>query len=282
MQAEAMAKVNLSLRVRPRDSSGLHPLFSIAQSIDWCDSLGLEGSDDDSLVVTGLAVPDDESNLAWRALEAVRSLAGSRSPAALTLAKRIPVAAGLGGGSADAAATLALAGIRYRVGRSLLESLAPSLGTDVPFCLAGGTARLEGHGEEVTPLPFSGGYALAVVVPPFELGTAAVYRRWDEIGCPDGDVVETRSLPPALRYLDLVNDLTRAAIAVEGDLGDWMADLHRSWGRPVLMSGSGPSLFGFFGDAGEAAEAAAAAGARAVRACVPVPRGWSVPSGTLP
>ena len=282
MPAEAMAKVNLSLRVRARDASGLHPVFSIAQSIDWCDSLALEGSDDDSLVVTGLAVPEDESNLAWRALEAVRALAGSRSPVALTLAKRIPVAAGLGGGSADAAAALVLAGIRYRVERTSLEALAPSLGSDVPFCLAGGTARIEGYGQEITPLPFVGGYALAVVVPPFEMATAVVYRRWDEIGCPDGDLVEARSLPPALRYLDLANDLTRAAVAVEGDLGDWMADLRRSWGRPVLMSGSGPSLFGFFGDAEEAAQAAVVAGARAGRACVPGPQGWSVPSGTLP
>jgi 4-diphosphocytidyl-2-C-methyl-D-erythritol kinase len=282
MRAEAMAKVNLSLRVGARDSSGLHPLFSMAQSIDWRDSVALDESDDDSFAVTGLAVPADESNLAWRALEAVRSLAGSSSPAALALAKQIPVAAGLGGGSADAAASLALAGVRYRVERSRLESLAPSLGSDVSFCLTGGTARVEGHGDEITSLPFLGGYALAVVVPPFELATATVYRRWDEIGCPEGDVVEARSLPPTLRYLDLANDLTRAAVAVEADLADWMAELRWRWGRPVLMSGSGPSLFGFFGDTEEATEAAAVAGARAGRACLPVPRGWSVPSGTLP
>ena len=284
MEVEAFAKLNLSLRVRPRDRSGLHPLRSLMQSIEWTDLLTLEEAADDDFSVRGLPVPDDESNLAWRALEAVRATASRPGPAALTLEKRIPVSAGLGGGSADAAAVLGLAAVRYGLSDEDRDALASALGADVPFCLLGGTCLVEGHGERLTGLPPLGGFVLAVVVPPFEVPTTDAYRRWDDLGGPEGPAVPVGDLPVALRAGEPpANDLLPAAVSLVPELGDWMADLCRSWGQAVLMSGSGPALFGFFPSEDEAAEAAASVpGARAARACHPAPQGWQVPSGTLP
>lgn len=283
MEAEAFAKVNLSLRVGARDASGRHPLHSVAQSIDWADHLAMEGAEADSFVVTGLAAPAGESNLARRALEAVRAAAPRRGPVALSLGKHIPLAAGLGGGSADAAATLALAAARFGLPAAETAALAPALGADVPFCLAGGTALMEGYGERLTPLPPLAGFWLVVVVPPFEISTEAAYARWDALEGPEGPAAEGRDLPPQLRsYQPLVNDLVPAARSLAPGLGDWAADLRHRWGRAVLMSGSGPSLFAFFPSASEAADAAAVAGVRGARACRPVSQGWQVPSGTLP
>lgn len=284
MEAEAFAKVNLSLRLRARDASGYHPLRSLVQSVDWADRLALEGAESDSFVVTGLPAPADESNLAWRALEAVRAVALQRAPVALALEKRIPISAGLGGGSADAAATLALAAGRFGLSAAERMALAPGLGSDVSFCLAGGTAWMEGYGERVTSVPPPAGFWLAVVVPPFEISTGAAYARWDALEGPEGPAVEGRDLPPGLRpYEPLGNDLVPAARSLAPGLGDWAADLQRRWGRAVLMSGSGPSLFAFFPTASEAAGAAAVvSGARGARACRSMPQGWQVPSGTLP
>jgi 4-diphosphocytidyl-2-C-methyl-D-erythritol kinase len=284
MHAEAYAKVNLSLRVRARDASGRHPLRSLAQSIDWADRLALEPASADAFTVTGLPAPADESNLAWRAVAAARAAAAHPGPAALALDKHIPLAAGLGGGSADAAAALVLAGARFGVGPADRDRLAPGLGADVPFCLLGGTAWMEGFGERLTPLPPLAGFWLAVAVPPFEVSTGAAYSRWDDLDGPGGPAVSGRDLPPELRpYEPLVNDLVPAALSLAPGLGDWAADLRRAWGRALLMSGSGPAHFAFFPTASEAAAAVAAgSGSRGTRACLPVPQGWRVPSGTLP
>lgn len=284
MRAEAFAKVNLSLRVRARDASGRHPVRSLGQSIDWWDRLALEPASADTFTVTGLPAPVDESNLAWRAMEAARAAATRPGPAALSLEKNIPLAAGLGGGSADAAVALVLAGARFGVEPADRDRLAPGLGADVPFCLLGGTAWMEGYGERLTPLPPLSGFWLAVAVPPFEISTGSAYARWDELDGPAGPAVPGRDLPPALRsYEALANDLVPAALSLTPGLGDWTADVRRLWGRVVLMSGSGPAHFAFFPTASEAeAAAAAVAGARGVRACLPMPQGWQVPSGTLP
>jgi 4-diphosphocytidyl-2-C-methyl-D-erythritol kinase len=272
-RADAFGKVNLSLLVGGRRSDGLHPIRSLTQSIDWPDHLVLEGAEEDSLVVDDPDLSDRGQNLAWRAVEAVREASRSPRPVSLTLEKRIPVAAGLGGGSADAAAALRLAGTLFGAAPGDLEGLAPDLGADVAFCLFGGTALVEGAGERLTALPALDAGFLAVVVPPFPLDTAAVYGRWDELGGPQGDGVAGRDLPPALRRIDepIRNDLTPAAVAVEPRLGDWIADTTRTWGLPALMSGSGPALFGHFPTPSEAVDAVAAiSGARAGRACRPV------------
>jgi 4-diphosphocytidyl-2-C-methyl-D-erythritol kinase len=280
----AFAKLNLSLQVRPVDRSGLHELRSLAQSIDLSDVVEVSrGDEDDFQVDSGEDVPTDESNLAWRAVEAVRGSA--RSPLGVVLTKRIPVAAGFGGGSADAAAALLAAGGILGATRESVVSLAPSLGSDVPFCLIGGRLWIEGHGERLREALMSFDFALAIAVPPFELSTAAVYRRWDDLDGPSGPEIAGRDLPPSLReHGSLANDLAPAAMDLRPDLADWITDLATTWGRPVAMSGSGPSAFAFFADEEEAGDAAAKVqGARAAMAALPTDRGWDgKPEGALP
>jgi 4-diphosphocytidyl-2-C-methyl-D-erythritol kinase len=242
---DGFAKINLSLRVRPRDDSGYHPLRSLVQSVGWSDRLTLVAADDDAFTIDG-DLPAEEDNLAWRAVEAVRTDAGARQRWSLHLDKRIAVAAGLGGGSADAAAGLVAATHLLRSPAGTAERLAPGIGSDVPFCLVGGTAWMEGRGEIVTVIPLQSDYVVAIAVPPFELATAAVYRRWDEMDGPSGPVLGGRSLPPTLRGFDEVgNDLLAAALDVRPELGDWMDDLADRWDRPLLLTGSGPACFAF-------------------------------------
>lgn len=278
MRAEAYAKVNLGLRVGSRRDDGFHPLSGIFQSVSIADRLSLAGGEEDSLVgEAGRPVADGLDNLAFRAAAAVREAAGSAAGMAMTLAKKIPAAAGLGGGSADAAAGLVLAGRYFGVARATLAEIAPRIGSDVPFCLVGGTARVAGRGESVTPLSPLRGFSLAIVVPPIEISTPAAFRTWDELGGPEGLRMKQSVLPPALRQEgDLCNDLYPAATMLAPDLGDWRSELEERWGRPVMLSGSGPSLYGFFLDEDEAHGAATAvpAGSRFAEACNLVPVGW--------
>lgn len=271
---EAAAKINLSLRVKGLDSHGMHPLWSLVQSFDHCDHLTAALAAEDELDVGDVDLSSDRDNLIWRAIDALRAETGDRRTISFVLAKRIPIAAGLAGGSADAAAALVAASSLLNVPLSTVTALALQVGADVPFCLQGGLAWMEGHGEQLTAVenpPMA--YAVAVVVPPFSLDTAAVYNRWDRLGEPAGESVDGQHLPPALRtYAPLTNDLFPAALDLRPELGDWQADLIDRWERPVMLSGSGPALFAYFRDREEAAEAAdlAPTEARARFAAAPV------------
>jgi len=276
--AEAFAKVNLGLRVGSRSDDGFHPIEGVFQSVRIADRLVLAAAEQDTVTSpSGSPVIDGMDNLAFRAAAAVRKRVASRQPLAITLEKSIPAAAGLGGGSADAAAGLALAGRFFGVDDTLLVGLAAELGSDVPFCLRGGTARVTGRGDLVEPLDPLSGFSLAIAVPPVEIATPAAFRKWDELGEPAGLRMSLSMLPPALRSQgDLYNDLYPASVALAPELDDWRGELERAWGRPVMLSGSGPSLYGFFVDCDEANGAAAAApiGTRFAEACELVPRGW--------
>ncbi len=277
MRAEAYAKINLTLRVDPPGASGMHPIRSLAQTIDWADLVEMDcHEEEDSFVIEGADLVADDSNLAFRALAAVRDAVGRGHPVAMRLFKRIPVAAGLGGGSADAAAVLAMAARCLRLDPRARDDLGPRLGADVAMCLAGGLVRMAGYGHKVLRVPEHAVFHVAVAVPPFELSTAAVYDRWDEMEGPTGAPTPARYLPPSLRsYGPLINDLTPAALDLAPDLGDWMSDLSGRWSVPVMMSGSGPSVFGLFSTRSEADGAAAAvAGARVARGCSQTSRGW--------
>ena len=280
MRGRAFAKVNLSLRVQASRPDGLHPIRSLAQSVDWADELSLElAEDEDEFILRGADLAADRDNLAWRAVAAMR--ADSEPVIHLELQKSIAVAAGLGGGSADAAIGLALGAEMFGRSPDIAAAAAADLGADVPFCLAGGTAILEGIGDEVTRLAFVDDFAIAIVVPPFELATPSVYRRWDELGGPLGPGVEAHHLPGSLRdHAPIGNDLQPAAVDLVPQLGDWISDTTAAWGQPVAMSGSGPSLFGLFGTIGEASDAIAAVhGARSSVAVLPTSVGWERESG---
>jgi 4-diphosphocytidyl-2-C-methyl-D-erythritol kinase len=250
----APAKINLSLEVRPPDQSGYHPIRSLVQSIEWCDLIRIEVGDEDRLVVTGADLPDGGDNLVWKAVD--RLVGKDRPPLDFLLEKRVAVGAGLGGGSSDAAAALTGVAGLLRIPDDRVAAAAAEVGADVSFFLRGGTAVIEGYGERVSDLPGLRGFAVAVVVPPFELSTPEVYRRWDDLGYPVGRRIQDSDLPPALRGgPDLRNDLTPAALSLRPDLGDWLADLTARWGMVIAMSGSGPSLFGLFPNLDEAESA---------------------------
>ncbi len=280
IRAVAMAKVNFGLRVRARRQDGFHPIRGIFQSVDLADDLSLDTADADVIASSsGGPVIDETDNLAFRAVAAVRDIAESTQPFSLQLDKTIPVGSGLGGGSADAAAALAMAAQLYQVEAAELHRLAPQLGSDVPFCLIGGTAQVAGRGDEVQQIDPLDGFSLTVVVPPFEVATARVFAKWDELSHPTGLRLAGSELPPPLRAEEeLVNDLFPATVALHPEIEDWRAELEARWGRRPMLSGSGPAFFGFFVDADEARGAAAAApvGSRMAVACELSPVGWSL------
>lgn len=256
---EAPAKLNLSLELRPADRSGYHPLRSLTQTIDRLDLLDVDTGEDERLVVVGADLPDGEDNLVWKA---VRALVGrpDRPRLDMALTKAIPHAAGLGGGSSDAAAALRAAALVFGRDDGDVRGVAASVGADVPFFLDGGSVWMEGYGERLTEVEPLAGFTVAVAVPAIEIPTPAAYRRWDELDGPLGAEVDGAALPPVLRgFGPLRNDLTPAAISLEPELADWAHELAGTWGRPVLMTGSGSAHFAFFLDLDEAEDAAAEA-----------------------
>lgn len=213
---QARAKLTLSLRITGVRADGFHLLEAEMVTLDLCDTLELEaGTGLD--VVGGAGVPAGEDNLVNRAL----ALVGRR--ARVRLRKQVPPGAGLGGGSADAAAILRWAGFS-----DLRE--AARLGADVPFCLMGGRARVSGIGEQVQPLPFEevAGDTYTLLTPPVAVSTVAVYRAWDDLGGPAGEAG---------------NDLEPAALSVEPQLADWRDALGEATGQHPRLAGSGGTWF---------------------------------------
>jgi 4-diphosphocytidyl-2-C-methyl-D-erythritol kinase len=212
----APAKLTVTLRVTGVRPDGYHLIDAEMVTLDLADELtfapgdGLEIIDESG---GGLAVGDGEDNLVRRALR----LAGRR--AHVTLRKRIPAGAGLGGGSADAAAVLRWCGLDDL-------ALAARLGADVPFCLRGGRARVTGIGELLTPMPPLA-RTFTLVTPPFGCATPAVYRAWDELGGPAQDS----------------NDLEPAALLVEPRLARYRDDLAAATGLRPVLAGSGSTWF---------------------------------------
>ena len=255
---EAPAKLNLSLRVSPSRADGYHPLESLVQTIEWCDRLTAEEGDrDDSLEIVGPDMDPDE-NLVLLALEKARVHARV-PPLALSLEKNLPVAAGLGGGSSDAAAALRVAVHFGDLREELVAEVALELGADVPLFLTGGSLMMSGVGEVITRVEPLTAFSVAVAVPNFGLVTADVYRQWDEMGGPVGEVVASQELPPSLRDdMPMRNDLAPAALELEPRLGDFIADIRSVWGTAVCMTGSGSACFGYFASVMEASDAAAA------------------------
>ncbi|HLF43325.1 MAG TPA: 4-(cytidine 5'-diphospho)-2-C-methyl-D-erythritol kinase [Acidimicrobiia bacterium] len=259
---EAPAKVNLSLHVEPPHADGYHPIQSLVQTIEWCDLLVVEEAEEDDLRVVGAEL-DPEDNLVQRALDAARLLKPVPK-LSIDLRKRIPIGTGLGGGSSDAAATLLAALSFGAVTDDEMTESALSVGADVPLFLVGGTILMSGYGEIIESQPGLVGLAVAVAVPDFSLSTAEVYRRWDQMEGPVGEVASHGLLPPPLRDgMPIRNDLTPAALDLEPMLGDFMADLRSAWGSAVLMTGSGSGCFGLFPDKSEADDAAESVRVRA-------------------
>jgi len=277
MRAKAYAKVNLALAVHSPSADGFHPLRGLFQSVSLADVVSIEPGEHDAVIVSNSEAPADESNVAWLAFEAMRRARRETAPATLDLTKRIPAGAGLGGGSADAAAVIGLMGADGRVDTATMEDIAASLGSDVPFALTGGTALVRGRGEMVDPVETLSGFSLVIVVPPFSLSTPAVFKEWDRLEGPTGPPMKDEHLPPALRGIEpMRNDLLPAALSLDPRIGEWKDELAAIWGTSVAMTGSGSGLFAYFASESEAGEAAAAVTlpSRATEAVICVDRGW--------
>jgi 4-diphosphocytidyl-2-C-methyl-D-erythritol kinase len=277
MSALAYAKVNLALAVYPAAADGYHPLRGIYQSVSLADTVTISPASDDEINVSNDEAPADATNTAWIALDAVRRAARLPITSRLDIDKRIPAGSGLGGGSADAAAVIGLLAASYGIDDEVSDEIAISIGSDVPFALRGGTALVTGRGDTIATMEPLAGFAIAIVVPPFALGTPEVFREWDRLDNPVGDVVPDGNLPPALRGREPIrNDLYAAAVSVDPRIAEWRSELAGIWGSTVCMTGSGSALFSFFANIDEAASAASAV-TMPTRASVGVglvQRGW--------
>jgi 4-diphosphocytidyl-2-C-methyl-D-erythritol kinase len=258
MIVRAPAKLNLCLYLGPRRGDGLHELVSIFSPLTLADRLVVEPAEADEVVCAGV----DGPNLVGAALAALRQRGWSRPPVRIEIEKRIPIAAGLGGGSADAAAVLRLA----RDEIEGLERLAAELGADVPSQLDPRAALVRGAGERVEPLPAPAALAVIAIAAREGLATAAVYAEADRLGLgrdADGLDVLARRLRSAaagggspLGYAELlVNDLEPAALSLRPEIADALAALRDAGAEVAMVAGSGPTAIGLF-EEGMTAEAA--------------------------
>lgn len=272
LRARAPGKVNLCLFVGAPRADGLHPLISVVQPVSLADELCLEpappGASRDEVRCAGV----EGVNLAAKALAAYRQATGwSAPPQRLTIVKRVPVAAGMGGGSGDAAAALRLAA--YAAGHPndpVLRELAPGLGADVPAQIDPSRAFVTGVGEEVEPLPAPALFGVLVLPSRQGLSTPAVYAQADlmGIGRRAEDLLVRRSAvraaATALPTKLLHNDLEAAACALSPAIAPALADARAAGADHAMVSGSGPTVLGFFkGSDGPGRARAAAATLRA-------------------
>lgn len=264
MEEIAYAKINLALHVRARTPDGYHDIETLFAFADDGDRLAAEPSDALTLAVRGpfaAALDAADDNLVLRAARLLRERCDVRGGAALTLDKRLPIASGIGGGSADAAAALRLLARLWGLdpAEPVFMAIAAELGADIPACLASATARGEGRGDALTPINASGlvGTPLLLVNPGIPLATAAVFGAWD--GIDRGSLPQGAPLPVALAGR---NDLEAPACMRAPVI---QAVLTRLSAQPGVllarMSGSGATCFALFSSAAErdAAHAAIAA-----------------------
>ncbi len=256
MHEIAHAKLNLALHVRGREPDGYHRLETLFAFCEAGDHLHVTAADTLELELAGPfagALDTGADNLVMRAAEALRQRFGVTRGAALVLDKKLPVAAGIGGGSADAAAALRLLSRFWQLGATDAEllDLAASLGSDVPACVRSRTARGEGRGERLTEqdVPDLAGACVLLVNPRVPVSTAEVFRRWD--GIDQGPLRDWQSGR---------NDLLRAAVAVAPAIHDVLQALSDD-ANVARMSGSGATCFGLYAGPRERDAAAARIGA---------------------
>ncbi|MFN0172347.1 MAG: 4-(cytidine 5'-diphospho)-2-C-methyl-D-erythritol kinase [Bryobacteraceae bacterium] len=265
-RVRALAKINLDLRVLHRRPDGYHEIRTIFQTISLGDALELEVTRAKRTEVTLVSSVDIPDNLVARAarlcLEEMKVHAGVR----MRLRKSVPMGAGLGGGSSDAAAVLltlpALLGKPLSLERRI--SLGRTLGSDVPFFLLGGTAVGLGRGTEVYPLPDFGKRAAVIVAPGIHVSTPAAYRALGRPGADDelttigaqNTIEEFQSLTWSPGFPHGQNDFEEPVFAEHASLRAWKRRLLKSGAEFAMLSGSGSSLFGIFGTNAQAHSAA--------------------------
>ena len=256
MRLAAHAKINLWLSVGPRRPDGYHEIVSVMQSVSLADELVVEAAEALTLDVEPAgAAPEDASNLVAKAATAMLATVGAGRGAALRLRKRIPVAAGLAGGSADAAAALVGLNELWGAGlsRKALERIGARVGADVPFCIRGGTAAARGIGEVLSPLVVRAPLWWVLASDGTQLSTADVYAAGDAAG--ERGVEDPHDLADALARGDheaigaaLRNDLESAALGLAPQIASVADSLRDATAIGVVLSGSGPTWCGLARD----------------------------------
>ncbi len=253
---KAYAKINLALDVLHKRDDGYHQVEMIMQAIDLADIVSLRELDSDIIVAANTpALACDTSNLAYQAASLLRDTYRIKQGVHITLEKNIPMAAGLAGGSTDAAAVLTGLNRLWQLGLTLeqLEELGAGLGSDVPFCLRGGTMKATGRGEVLMPLPDLPPCYVVLAKPKANVSTAWVYQNYRSenvvshpdmagmIGC-----LGNHDLPGVANRL--CNVLESVTMAKHPEIGDLKAAMLEYGAMASLMSGSGPTVFGMVED----------------------------------
>ena len=266
MRVLAKAKINLTLDVLHKRPDGYHEVEMVMQSLELADCVDLTLREDGKLTLTVDRgdLPDDGRNLAYRAAALLQRESGTDFGVDIGLCKKIPLAAGLAGGSADAAAVLWGLNSLWRLNLPIeeLERLGAELGSDVPFCLSGGTVLASGRGERLAALPAMPDCAVVLVKLPVSVSTAWVYGQYGaaEVVChPD-----TGGMLAALAAHDFSavaakvgNVLENVTVPAWPEIAAVKAELARRGAKAVLMSGSGPTVFALAEDEASALELAA-------------------------
>jgi len=254
LTVRAHAKVNLDLRVLGIRPDGYHELRTVFQTIELHDTLVCaERPGPFALACRAPGVPVDAGNLVWKAAAALWTALGRTGEirdAVVTIDKKVPVQAGLGGGSADAAAALlGLGRLWGGVPLSLLRDVGATLGADVPFFLSGGTALGLGRGEEIYPLVDLPPHFVVIVRPPFGVSTAEAYSWYDEdraAGLRETREFQTLPVPWPSRAAQMINDLEPPVMRRHQEIGALKQQLRDLGATAATMSGSGSAVFGLF------------------------------------
>jgi 4-diphosphocytidyl-2-C-methyl-D-erythritol kinase len=262
-RVRAFAKINLGLRVLHKRADGYHEIRTILQTISLADRLSIEYEKGTGSEIDLDCDPPIEDNLVLKAVHKVMDAGDIRGHVRIRINKQVPMGAGLGGGSSDAAAVLlalpALAGARLPF--SILQALAPELGSDVPFFLMGGTALALGRGEELYPLPSVRERFVVLAVPPVHCATPAAYQALGR--APAGALTFAQSLQENSRFQNLaralgmpeggedwkahcLNDFETVVFDRHPELRTIAESLRRLGAKPALLCGSGSALFGIF------------------------------------
>ncbi|BDG37901.1 4-diphosphocytidyl-2-C-methyl-D-erythritol kinase [Parageobacillus caldoxylosilyticus] len=249
---KAPAKINLSLDVLHKRPDGYHEVKMVMTTIDLADRIELIPRADDAIQIISQNrfVPDDHRNLAYQAAKLLKETFSIKQGVAISITKHIPVAAGLAGGSSDAAATLRGLNKLWNLGLTLdeLAELGAQIGSDVSFCVYGGTAIATGRGEKITPIPSPPPCWVVLAKPSIGVSTAEVYRnlKVKEVVHPDVDaMVEAIGRQDYFAICQLVgNVLEEVTLKMHPEVAHIKEQMRRFGADAVLMSGSGPTVFG--------------------------------------
>ena len=256
LKLNAYAKINLGLDVIGRLPNGYHEVKMIMQSVGICDELTFEKQPSGITVTTDSGeLPTDENNLIYRAAKLLLETCAVKEGVRIHLTKRIPIAAGMAGGSTDAAATLKAVNQLFRFGKTKEElmELGVKIGADVPYCILGGTALAEGIGERLTPLPPMPDCHLLVAKPDINVSTKYVYTTLDAAPIlfhPDIDGMTAAIFAGDLTGITakLGNVLETVTVPAHPIISKIKEKFLELGSDGVLMSGSGPTVFGIFSD----------------------------------